>query len=730
MIMKKTFFLTLLFAVFLTTELSAVTSAGDYKKITIEDITTKSTFRSKSVHGLRSMNDGVYYTVSEGGRKIVRYSYKTGEVKDTLFSLNQMGEPPFDHFSAYSFSPDEKLILFETEHEQIYRRSYTAEYYIYDRDEVSFMKLSEKGKQRLATFSPDGLKVAFVRDNNLFYTDLFTGREHQVTTDGKFNHIINGTTDWVYEEEFSITKGFAWSPDSKKLAFYRFDESRVKQFNMTLFERKLYPENYAYKYPKAGEENSVVQIWVYDVSTGKKVLLDTGKETDQYIPRIKWTKDPGILAMVRLNRLQNHIEILLADVTTGRSSVIYSEKNKYYIEEINDNYPVFLDNGREFVIYSAKDGYRHFYLYDLNGNLIRQITKGPWDVDAFLGIDNKKRLLYYTSSEESPLRRSLYVIGLDGRGRKKLSQQAGSNRAVFSKGFKYYINYYSSASTPTVVTLHNTKGKLIRTLEDNRELREKVQEYGVKPKEFFTFTTADGTELNGWMIKPPDFDASKKYPVFFTVYGGPGSQTVRDSWSYGWNQLLAQRGYIIVSVDNRGTGARGEAFKKITYGRLGKYETEDQIAAAKYVGSLSYVDAARIGIYGWSYGGFMAASCLFKGHDVFKMGISVAPVTSWRFYDSIYTERYMGLPQDNAKGYDDNSPINFCDLLEGKYLLIHGTGDDNVHFQNSVELMEALIQAKKQFEVQIYPDRNHGIYGGNTRVHLYTRMTNFILENL
>jgi dipeptidyl-peptidase-4 len=499
---------------------------------------------------------------------------------------------------------------------------------------------------------------------------------------------------------------------------------------MTLFEHKLYPGNYTFKYPKAGEENSVVQIWVYDVSTGRKVLMDTGKETDQYIPRIKWTQDPGILAMVRLNRLQNHIEILLADAGDGHSQVIYSEKNKYYIPEIDDNYPVFLKSGKEFVIYSDKDGYRHFYLYDLNGNLINQITKGPWDVDAFLGIDNKKRLLYYTSSEESPLRRSLYVISLDGKKKIKLSQETGTNRASFSKGFKYYINYYSSVSTPTVVTLHDTKGKLIRTLEDNKELQEKVKEYGVKPKEFFNFKTSDGIELNGWMIKPPDFDPSKKYPVFFTIYGGPGSQTVQDSWSYGWNELLAQRGYIVVSVDNRGTGARGADFKKITYGQLGKYETADQIEAAKYLGSLSYVDASRIGIFGWSYGGFMAASCLFKGHDVFKMGISVAPVTSWRYYDSIYTERYMGLPKDNAKGYDDNSPLNFCDLLEGKYLLIHGTGDDNVHFQNSVELMEALIQAGKQFEVQIYPDRNHGIYGGNTRFHLYTRMTNFILENL
>ncbi len=702
----------------------------DFKEITIEDITNKGTFSSRSVYGLRSMNDGVHYTSSLGGRKIVMYSYKTGEVVDTIFNLDLMGEPPFERFSDYTFSPDEKLILFETAREPIYRRSYLAEYYIYDRKEISFLKLSAKGKQKLASFSPDGTKVVFVRDNDLFYFDLNTGEEQRVTTDGKHNEIINGTTDWVYEEEFAITRGYAWSPDSRYLAYYRFDESQVKQFNMTLYEHKLYPVNYTFKYPKAGEKNSVVEIWVYDLTTGKKVKMDVGKETDQYIPRIKWTQDPHTLAIVRENRLQNHIEILLADAATGTSHVIYSEKNKYYIEEIDDNYPVFLDNGKEFVIYSEQDGYRHFYLYDMEGNLINQITRGKWDVDEFLGIDNKKRQLYYTSSESSPLRRDVYVISLDGKKKKKLSNEEGTNTAVFSKGFKYYILYHSSVTTPPVITLHNAKGELIRTLEDNGDLREKVKEYGVGPKEFFTFTTSDGVELNGWMLKPPGFDPSKKYPVFFTVYGGPGSQTVRDLWSYGWNELLAQRGYIVVSVDNRGTGARGEAFRKITYGQLGKYETHDQIEAARYLGSLPYVDASRIGIFGWSYGGFMAASCLFKGHGVFRMAIAVAPVTNWRYYDSIYTERYMGLPRDNAKGYDENSPINFCDEMEGKFLLIHGTGDDNVHFQNSVELMEALIQAGKQFEVQIYPDKNHGIYGGNTRYHLYTRMTDFVLENL
>jgi len=718
----------LLFILF-TFSFSAFAS-GDFKSISVADITDKGTFRSESVYGLRSMNDGEHYTTSKQGKLILMYTYKTGEVTDTVFNLDRMDKPPFECFSAYTFSPMEDMILFETDHEKIYRRSYRAEFYIYDRAKKTFRRLSEGGKQRLATFSPDGQKITFVRENNLFYVDLDSGQEVQVTHDGKYNHIINGTTDWVYEEEFAITKGFAWSPDSKQLAYYRFDESRVKMFNMTLYEGKLYPENYTFKYPKAGEKNSVVRIFVYDPATGKSTEMKIGAEHDQYIPRIKWTRNPEVLSIVRENRLQNHIEILLADIHTGNTSVVYSERNKYYIDEIGDDYPVFLNNGREFVIYSEKSGYKHFYRYNLNGKLVNVITEGPWDVDHLIGIDQKKELLYYTSSEESPLRRSVYVIGLNGKGKKKLSRQTGINRAVFSKGFKYYINYYSSVSTPTVVTLHNARGKLIRTLVDNKKLQEKVKEYGVKPKEFFTFTTKDGMTLNGWMIKPPDFDPKKKYPVFFTIYGGPGSQTVLDSWSYGWNELLAQHGYIVVSVDNRGTGARGEAFKKITYEQLGKYETADQIEAAKYLGSLSYVDAGRIGIFGWSYGGFMAASCLFKGHDVFKLGISVAPVTSWRFYDTIYTERYMGLPQNNAKGYDDNSPVNFCDLLEGKYLLIHGTGDDNVHFQNSIVLMNALIEADKQFDLQIYPDKDHGIYGGNYRHHLYTKMTNFVLGNL
>ncbi|NOY36576.1 MAG: S9 family peptidase [Chlorobi bacterium] len=700
----------------------------DYKQITLEDIFREGTFKTTSIYGLRSMNDGEHYTTSDSGKYVIKFRYKTGNAVDTVFNLDKIGTPPFTGFSAYAFSPEEHFILFTTGRERIYRRSYIADFYIYEIATGKLTKLSENGKLTLPDFSPDEKFIAFVRNNNLFLFNMKTKHEKQLTDDGKFNHIINGTTDWVYEEEFSLTKGFYWSPDSRRLAYYRFDESRVKLFNMTRYDRKLYPENYAFKYPKAGEENSIVEIFVYDLASGRKSKMDTGEEDDQYIPAIQWTKNK--LAVIRMNRLQNRVDILLADPVSGETSVLYTENNKKYIEELAGNYLTFLDNGKHFVINSEMDGFNHLYLFDMTGRMVKQLTSGQWDVDRLVGIDQKKGKVYYTSSEESPLQRALYVVGLDGKNKRKLSAKSGTNRAVFSATYKYYINYFSSATQPLLVTLHTSGGKGIRVLAENSDVLEKAGKTGVGSKEFFQFTTTEGVTLNGYMIKPPGFDPHKKYPVFMYVYGGPGSQTVLDRWSFGWNELIAQRGYIVVSVDNRGTGARGEAFKKITYGELGKYETADQIEAARYLGNLPFVDASRIGIFGWSYGGFMAASCLFKGHDVFKMGIAVAPVTSWRFYDTIYTERYMGLPQDNAEGYDDNSPINFADMLEGKFLLIHGTADDNVHFQNSIELINALIEAEKAFDMKIYPDKAHGISGRNYHFHVYKSMTDFIMENL
>ncbi|HYX08650.1 MAG TPA: S9 family peptidase [Bacteroidales bacterium] len=705
-------------------------AGNDYKEITLSDLYKNNEYSARSVSGLRSMNDGEHYSVLEAGKRIVKFSYATGKAVATLFDLSTLENQDIPYIFEYTFSKDEKKILVETHYEKIYRRSYKAEFYIWDIAEKTLTPLSENGKQQLAAFSPDGNKVAFVRDNNIFIKDLQDSTEKQITNDGKYNEIINGSCDWVYEEEFGFTRAFNWSPDGKKIAFYRFDESQVKTFNMTIYDDYLYPKNYTFKYPKAGEKNSVVQIKVYDLESGKFNNMDIGPETDQYIPRIKWSNDPSMLAIIRMNRLQNEIEILMGDASTGNTSVIYQETNKYYISEIDDQYLNFINDKNDFIIYSEKSGFKHFYLLDANGNVKRQITKGQWDVVDYLGYDVDSKLLYYTSTENSPLRRDVYAIKLNGRKKEKISVNEGTNDAVFSKTFKYYINYYSSATVPTMVTLHDASGKLVRVLEDNKDLMEKVKATGVPDKEFFTFTTSEGVSLNGWMIKPADFDPAKKYPVLMYVYGGPGSQTVTDSWSFGWYQLLAQKGYVIVSVDNRGTGFRGEEFKKMTYGELGHYETIDQIETAKYLGALDYVDSTRIGIFGWSYGGYMSTLCITKGADYFKTAIAVAPVTNWRFYDTVYTERYMGLPQDNPHGYDDNSPINYVDRLKGHYLLVHGTGDDNVHFQNTMVLTEKLVQANKQFEMQIYPDKDHGIRGGNTSLHLYTRMTDYLLKNL
>jgi len=703
-------------------------NAQETPRITLEDIYLHQAFRAKTVSGLLSMNDGLHYTAFDGDL-IVKYSYETGLPVDTLFHPGWV-DKAVGRVSNYAFSSDEKRMLLVTGFEKIYRRSFLADHFVWEPEKKKLTPVSENGKQMVASFSPDGKSVAFVRSNNLFVKNLETGEEKQLTTDGETNRIINGHTDWVYEEEFAFTRAYAWSPDSRHIAYYRFDESEVPLFHMTLYENRLYPRDYTFKYPKAGEKNAVVEIWVVNTETGRRVKMDIGPETDQYIPRIKWTHNPGILGIIRMNRLQNRLDILLAVPRTGYSQVVYTEENERYISEVTDDYLTFLSDGKRFLINSEKDGYNHFYLYDLNGKLLNQITRGEWEVHDFLGLDENRDMLYYTSSEESPLRRDVYRIRLDGKRKDKISTMPGTNRAVFSRTFEYYIMYHSSVRTPTLITLHDRRGRLVRVLEDNTALKEKVQAYGIPEKEFFRFTTSEGVELNGWMIKPAGFDPGTKYPVLMRVYGGPGSQTVTDSWDFGWNQYLAQQGILVVSVDNRGTGARGEAFKKMTYGQLGKYETIDQTEAACYLRGLPYVDAGRIGIYGWSYGGFMASSCLFKSSDVFSLAVAGAPVTSWRFYDTIYTERYMGLPQDNPDGYDDNSPLHFAGQLKGKFLLIHGTGDDNVHFQNSAELVHRLVQENKPFDMHFYPDQAHGFRGGVTNLHLYRKISSFIEENL
>lgn len=704
------------------------------KQISLEDIWKNGTFSQKSVSGFNSMNDGKHYTsfwqnpLTKKNYVLV-YEYASGKVSDTLVREQDLiVDGKNIELQNYSLSNDENKLMIASDIEAIYRRSSLENNFIYDIKSKKLNAISGKGKQKYALFSPDGSKVAFVRDNNLFVIDLATNTETALTSDGKNNEIINGGTDWVYEEEFEFARAFSWSPDGKKIAYYRFDERAVKEFSFSKYGG-LYPEEYRYKYPKAGEDNSLVSIHIYDLASSKTTTTDIGTEKDQYIPRIKWASDAE-LCVLRMNRLQNKLDYLLADANTGATKVLLTEESKTYVE-VNDDLS-FLKN-KQFIISSEKDGFRHLYLYDMAGKQVNQLTKGNWDITGFYGVDEKNGVLYYQSAESSAMQRGVYSLALNTLEKKLLSTRAGSNDAVFTSSYDYFINYYSNANTPLIVSLNDKTGKPLRILEDNMKLRDKLNEFVYNKKEFFKMNTSENIELNGWMIKPTDFDASKKYPVLMFVYGGPGSQQVLDSWGGAnlmWYQLMAQKGYIVVCVDNRGTGARGRDFKNCTYMELGKLETIDQIEAAKWLGKQAYVDANRIGIQGWSYGGYMSSLCITKGADVFKAAVAVAPVTTWRYYDSIYTERYLRRPQENAKGYDENSPINFTDKIKGKFLLIHGMADDNVHFQNATDLVTSLVKNNKQFESAYYPNKNHGIGGGNTRLHLYTKMTDFLLGNL
>ena len=706
--------------------------ASPFNKITLNDIYKNYSYTPEGIDNLVSLKDGEHYVILNEEKTIDRYVYKTGEFVNTILDINNIEGSSVRKIESFTFSPSEDRILLLTEKENIYRHSFVANYYIYNRSDRAIIPLSLNGKQQLATFSPDGQKIAFVRNNNLFWVDLAENKEYQLTFDGEYNKIINGAPDWVYEEEFGFNKAFEWSVDSKKIAYYRFDESRVKQFNMTVYE-DLYPEWYRFKYPKAGEENSIVEIYVANLEKGIQIKMDIGPENDQYIPRIKWTKDPGILSIIRLNRLQNHLEILHTDAVTGVSEVIYQETEDQYISEVSDQMLTYLENGDEFLIFSEREGWTMIYLYNFRSRKLSPITGPGYDVQSLLGVDEKKQILYYSSYERGALYLDTYSITLDGKRKQRHTEKAGWNETEFSEGFKYFVNTWSTINSPPVITLHSSKGKEIRVLEDNARLKQRMENAGFSTVEFFSFTTSDSLTLNGYMIRPANFDPAKKYPLFMYVYGGPESQNVQDKYmtSRGaWFQHLVQQGYVVACVDNRGTNARGEAFRKSTYMQLGKYETQDQIEAAIYLGQLGFIDKNRIGIFGWSYGGFMSLNCLFKGQDVFKLAISVAPVTNWRFYDTIYTERFMRSPQENPSGYDDNSPIFFTKQMKGKLLLVHGMGDDNVHFQNSAELVKSLVENDKQFEMQFYPNKNHGIFGGNTTFHLYTRMTGFLVENL
>ena len=726
--MKKLFIIG--FALLIVNNLSA-----QKKDITLEDIWSASTFNGKTVAGLESMNDGLHYSTLEKG-KVLRYEYAKASAPEVVIDQSQLlVNGKAITIDNYKFSADETKLLIATETEHIYRHSTRENYYVYDRKTKTLMPVATGEKQMYAGFSPDGNKVGFVRANNIFIKDLVSGKETQVTTDGLKNNIINGATDWVHEEEFSFSVAYFWSPDGKKLAYYKFDESKVKEFSFNEFNNQLYPDEYKFKYPKAGEDNSIVTIHVYDLATASDRLMDIGKETDQYIPRIKWTMDANILSIMRMNRHQNKLELLLNDATTGESKTVYTETSTTYIDihEGEGDYVYFTNDKKNFIITTEIDGFNHIYMYDMAGKLVNQITKGNWDVVAFKGIDEKTKTIYYTASETTPIEKNIYSVKTDGSEKKQLSIEQGSHNPEFSSGMKYYIDSYSNANTPGSIAIYDMQGKQIRILEDNAELKKAMEQFNLSKKEFLIFKTTEGIELNAWMIKPSTFDANKKYPVFLTFYGGPGRNMVNNAFdgkNYFWHQLLAEKGCIILCVDNRGTMYRGTAFKNCTYKQLGKLEVADQIEAAKYLGTLPYVDKSRICTFGWSFGGYLSSLCITKGADYFKMAIAVAPVTNWRYYDNIYTERFMALPKENASGYDDNSPINYVKQLKGKYLLIHGTADDNVHFQNTVEMTDALVKANKQFDLFFYPNKNHSITGGNTRLHLYTKMTDFILNNL
>jgi len=699
------------------------------KQISLEDIYRKGTFRTDYVAGFSSMKDGQYYTELDKEGNLLKKRFETGETVATLIAKEDVKDEQGKNIplSDYQWSDDETKLLVFINRESIYRHSSKAIVYAYDIMTKKTVKLNNE-KIMHATYSPDGKNVAFVKNNNLYYINLLNKKTTQITKDGKWNFIINGNCDWVHEEEFSFTRAFQWSPNSNYIAYYRFDESKVPTYTFAVYD-SLYPTQYSYKYPKAGEANSLIEIHIYNTKTTANIKADLGSEKDIYIPRIAWTKDNNKLAITWLNRLQNNMRLLSADATNGKTTAFYEEKNKYYVDVV-DVY--FMNDGKHFLLKSEKDGYTHIYLESIDGKAENQLTNGKFDIASIEGVDEKKKKVYFTAAYSSPINKDFCSTDLDGKNFTVLDNRIGTHNISFNADFSYYTDDYSTIVQPNTIGVYRIDGKLVRTLKDNSRLIKTIADYGFANAEFIKVPTTKGETLNGWMLKPTNFDATKKYPVLFCNYGGPGSQQVANHWGAvnAWQQLLSQKGYIIVCIDNTGTGFRGEIFKKKTYLQLGKLEIEDQIDAAKYMGTLPYVDPKRIGHWGWSFGGFMSCLAITKGSDVFKSAIAVAPVTSWRFYDNVYTERYMRTPKENASGYDDNSPLNFTDQIKGKFLIIHGTADDNVHFQNSVMMINKMINNNIEFESGYYPNKNHSIRGGNTSFHLYNKMTKFILDNL
>lgn len=707
------------------------TLSAQQKEITLEEIWSGG-FRMERLDALRSLKNGREYSVLNYNRTqrastIDVYDYKSGEKVRTLLNSTELEEVPY--IISYEFNADESKILIASQLEQVFRRSSLGTYYVYDIINKSLTLLS-KNKVQEPTFSPDGSKVAYGYLNNLYYKDLASGEVVKVTNDGVKNKIINGITDWVYEEEFSFVRAFDWSKDGAHLAYIRFDETDVPEFSMDIYGKELYQTQTVFKYPKAGEANAKVSLHIYNLAAKSTSEVNISKYNSYYIPRIKWTNNPAVLSVQLTNRHQNELDLVFVNASDNSSKLIIREKDNAYVDVTDDL--TFL-NDNSFIWTSEKDGWNHIYHYSKTGELINQVTKGDWEVTSFYGFDPKTSRVYYQSSEEGSINRDVYSVTNKGKNKVRLSENTGSNSAAFSADYTYFINTFSNTETPYVFTLHEAlTGKLIREIKNNDSLKETLAGYKISPKEFSTIIV-NGHELNMYTIKPKDFDPNKKYPLFMYQYSGPGSQQVANRWNGSndyWHQMLAQQGIIVVCVDGRGTGLKGRDFKKMTQKELGKYEVEDQISAAKKLGELPYIDADRIGIWGWSYGGFMSSNCLFQGADTFSMAIAVAPVSSWRFYDTIYTERYMQTPDENPGGYDNNSPITHVDKLQGDFLLVHGSADDNVHVQNTWRLVEALVQANKDFDWLVYPDKNHGIFGGNTRLHLYNKMTRFVKETL
>jgi dipeptidyl-peptidase-4 len=712
--------------------LTVITSlSAQQKDITLEEIWS-GTFRTNGLDVLRSLKNGKEYSVLNYDRNtktstVDVFNYKSGDKVRTLVTSNDLAG--ITRISSYEFSKDESKLLLATNLDQIYRHSELGTYYVYEIKSKTLTLVSENKIQE-PTFNNDGSKIAFGFDNNLFVKNLQTDNTKQITDDGKKNSIINGITDWVYEEEFAFVRAFDWNKDGTKIAYIRFDETKVPEFSMDVYGKELYQTQQVFKYPKAGEANADVSLHIYDLDSEEIANVDVSGYNSYYIPRIKWTKNRDILSAQLTNRHQNVVDLVFVDTKKNTTTLILKETDKAYVD-ITDNLTFLNDNS--FIWTSEKSGWNHIYHYDKSGKLINQVTNGEWEVTNYYGFDQNTGRIFYQSAENGSINRDLYSVLASGKNKFRLSNQTGNNSGSFSADFSVYINTFSNSTTPYTYTLHESlKGNQLREIVNNGGLRNSLASYKVSPKEFSTINV-NGNDLNMYMIKPLDFDPNKEYPLFMYQYSGPGSQQVANRWGGSndyWHQMLAQEGFIIACIDGRGTGLKGRDFKKVTQKELGKFEVEDQIAAAQKLGDLSYIDNNRIGIWGWSYGGFMSSNCLFQGADTFAMAIAVAPVSSWRFYDTIYTERYMETPQENTSGYDENSPISHVDKLEGDFLLVHGSADDNVHAQNTMRLVEALVQADKDFDWALYPDKNHGIYGGNTRLHLYKKMTRFIKETI